>query len=779
MKQKLRNGRLLDRLKAYGLAAGALAAGAEGADAAIIYTDINPNYTGGIGNQYLLDLNNDNTDDFRIYHDGGSNLFIEPLASANEVLGTGSLGGFAYPYAMNSNSMISASASGTWFNNAYSTGYQSLNYGSASFGNWVSVSDKYLGLRFQVSGNTHYGWARLDVNFSGSTWVVKDYAYEDNAGVGIPAGSSVSPMAASGASNVMGSDIDDNSNGTDLEVSFDAGTNENTINEYRIMVVKNNNVGSFNLPAAQAVAMANYTAVTPNGNATYTQAMASAANDVNGDPIQNGQPYRIFVMSEADGNNANADSLSLPSDTVTLYIPSTPATNVSASDVGNIGNSTDLEVNFDAGANEATIDEYRVMVVKQANAASFNLDSAQNVAFFNFHAVNPAGLSSYSENIPINVSDVDGDPIEMGQPYQVFVLATADGMNAGNDTLSSASNTVTLTLPSSPATNVAAADIDDNNNGTDLEVTFDAAAEESRVGEYRVMVVKSASATTFNLTNAQAVASGNYSSLAPDGSASYSTVLDAGANDTDGDAIAINTDYNVFVLSVADGVSATTDTLSSASDSIMLNIEVNASPNVIAFDAANELDGSDLHVTFDAADEEGQISEYRVMVANSGSNLDLEDAQAVGSGNYTMVNANGSAEYAIGLAANASDINGNAISQNQSYEVYVMSVANGTDANIDNISEPSNAVNLTDVLGIENAEGELAKVYSRNKSVIISNLSEGNHNIRIIGLQGNLVEQRQVNGGLIEIDLSHMASGVYLVEIDNDSETQRSRVFLD
>ena len=36
--------------------------------------------------------------------------------------------------------------------------------------------DKYLGLRFIIKGQTHYGWARLDV-LSLSHWVIKDYAY--------------------------------------------------------------------------------------------------------------------------------------------------------------------------------------------------------------------------------------------------------------------------------------------------------------------------------------------------------------------------------------------------------------------------------------------------------------------------------------------------------------------------------------------------------------------------------------------------------------------------
>ncbi len=83
--------------------------------------------------------------------------------------------------------MISSGAS-NWFNNGYSSGYQSLNYGSCSFGNWCSVTDRYIGLRFDIGGNIHYGWVRLDVDADGLNWVVKDFAYNTVAGQSIVAG---------------------------------------------------------------------------------------------------------------------------------------------------------------------------------------------------------------------------------------------------------------------------------------------------------------------------------------------------------------------------------------------------------------------------------------------------------------------------------------------------------------------------------------------------------------------------------------------------------------
>src|SRR5690554_8140817 len=48
----------------------------------------------------------------------------------------------------------------------------------------------------------------------------------------------------------------------------------------------------------------------------------------------------------------------------------------------------------------------------------------------------------------------------------------------------------TVLSEADPATNIVASDISDNGDGSDLQVTFDAAANESTVSEYRVIVIE-------------------------------------------------------------------------------------------------------------------------------------------------------------------------------------------------------------------------------------------------------------------------------------------------
>ena len=65
-------------------------------------------------------------------------------------------------------------------------------------GNWFDVT-AYLGLQFLINGETHYGWAAVDVVFDTSQrpWTfsatLTGYAYETVAGQSIAAGRTSGP----------------------------------------------------------------------------------------------------------------------------------------------------------------------------------------------------------------------------------------------------------------------------------------------------------------------------------------------------------------------------------------------------------------------------------------------------------------------------------------------------------------------------------------------------------------------------------------------------------
>jgi hypothetical protein len=61
-------------------------------------------------------------------------------------------------------------------------------------GNWLNVTNRYLGLKFMIKGKAHYGWAKLTVQIRlGLRTTLTGYAYETIAGKSIMAGKTHGP----------------------------------------------------------------------------------------------------------------------------------------------------------------------------------------------------------------------------------------------------------------------------------------------------------------------------------------------------------------------------------------------------------------------------------------------------------------------------------------------------------------------------------------------------------------------------------------------------------
>jgi len=190
---------LSKRLSRYGSLSLALA-GVATANGQIVYHDVNPDFDGS--SDYYLNLNPDDgmtpagvadaIDDFRIFSDAGTDpapfvrILVERLGS-NSLIASSAL--YTYPLALSSNYTISNSNT-NWTNQQFQTLAFSYTSTSACFGNWCTSTDKYLGLRFDINGNTHYGWAKLDVNVNAGniTWSVKEYAFNMTPDEAIDAG---------------------------------------------------------------------------------------------------------------------------------------------------------------------------------------------------------------------------------------------------------------------------------------------------------------------------------------------------------------------------------------------------------------------------------------------------------------------------------------------------------------------------------------------------------------------------------------------------------------
>jgi hypothetical protein len=183
---------------------------------------------------YALDLNNDGTPDFNIntgreVHkwDGGNGTYccingfsnwvlIGPL-NDNSVLVT--LGSAAAVMAGSDISSVSAWSAGVLGNfNLFNLRSVSRNCQFDILGgcgtirsefNWPNSTDRYLGLKIILNGQTYYGWARLNVivDESKALFKLKDYAFNSTPGQSINAGDTGSGSASKAAFNKEREDI--------------------------------------------------------------------------------------------------------------------------------------------------------------------------------------------------------------------------------------------------------------------------------------------------------------------------------------------------------------------------------------------------------------------------------------------------------------------------------------------------------------------------------------------------------------------------------------------
>jgi hypothetical protein len=210
-KSEKRSSRLHRDLAVYALAAGAagvsVLALASSAGAEVIYTPVNQTINAHQG--YAIDLNQDGIVDFRI-----QNLFKRqsvrgyPYSSAIELMAVPA-DGVQAGYSQYEAGALPSGANigpiqptkpygrrGALMAEQFRVG----SFGTYYFGSWLDVPDRYLGLAFNVDGETHFGWARLKVHWN-YKWTlsarITGYAYETVPNKPIAAGDTGSGSADS------------------------------------------------------------------------------------------------------------------------------------------------------------------------------------------------------------------------------------------------------------------------------------------------------------------------------------------------------------------------------------------------------------------------------------------------------------------------------------------------------------------------------------------------------------------------------------------------------
>jgi hypothetical protein len=198
------------RLNLYALAASAagvsMIALATPSEAEVIYTPAHA--TLGCHASYGIDLNQDGVADFTlqnacIVQNRGFYTFFSDLISltpghGNRVVITS---GFNFAAALPSGTKVDGSqragSKSAFMARTYGYNNESQPY---YYGPWLKASSRYLGLEFQINGETHYGWARLSTKWNHREHLLSigltGFAYETAPNTPIRAGQTKKEEAA-------------------------------------------------------------------------------------------------------------------------------------------------------------------------------------------------------------------------------------------------------------------------------------------------------------------------------------------------------------------------------------------------------------------------------------------------------------------------------------------------------------------------------------------------------------------------------------------------------
>jgi hypothetical protein len=214
---------LKGKLLAYSAAAGALLAVGSNAEAQVKYTDVDPDEVLtlpeelGTRDSLSVDLNGDGIIDVKIMAGNGDkwgstsgtnpsnwmSIRAKPSPGGEVNVNVSYLSSWQATYyfanRFDADAVIGPdlgegniwSASTAYSFNLGWLGTYANGTGPYNTGPWIDgETDKYLGIRFTMDEGVsyHYGWIRLDVPSDQSQVTIKDYAYEQTAGVAITAG---------------------------------------------------------------------------------------------------------------------------------------------------------------------------------------------------------------------------------------------------------------------------------------------------------------------------------------------------------------------------------------------------------------------------------------------------------------------------------------------------------------------------------------------------------------------------------------------------------------
>jgi hypothetical protein len=248
--------------------------------------------------------------------------------------------------------------------------------------------------------------------------------------------------------------------------------------------------------------------------------------------------------------------------------------------------------------------------------------------------------------------------------------------------------------PVNAATDIQVLDIANAGNASDIELSFDKAANEKDILEYRAIVVSTEDNNVLDVEIASKLSSDSYQAI-PITSNDIKLRLDENLNSLSGKPIQAEQFYIVYILSISNRLETNFNQLSAPSISFKISDKSDPARNVYLMDVGNDKNAKDFRISFVKARIEERVSKYRVLLVPSEKAVDfsVQDAELLNANQYEEVLANDT-DHVVDFNFNHLDTDKNRIVEEKPYRALILSIEDGVNALNKELSLPSNELFL-------------------------------------------------------------------------------------
>ncbi|WP_372948970.1 T9SS type A sorting domain-containing protein [Mariniphaga sp.] len=299
-------------------------------------------------------------------------------------------------------------------------------------------SDYFFGVRIKMENSYHYGWIRFRGGDDGG---MRDAAIQLTPDIPVLAGEGINSIKT-----IVDTVIHQHNNNSwsDYMVRFFPPYREEYINEYRLFISKANDTDEITVEKLRAISKTNYQKIM-SGSKVFEITLNNDLKDLDDEEIKQGEEYRVIVLSISNDTTAFSHTYNLTQPFKVRTILSKPGAPL-VLDFGNTGTSKDIFLRFSSNTNEEFTESYRLIIVPEQEADTFNLQKAADVSPQNSYIIEPNKDFEYIVEEAL-LEDIYGNPVENNTFYKAFVYAVPDGVQSSVGAISAVSNLFYLSKP--------------------------------------------------------------------------------------------------------------------------------------------------------------------------------------------------------------------------------------------------------------------------------------------------------------------------------------------